>query len=162
MRLVMLSVLLLAAGSATAEAQGGQGTGGGMGGGMRLALEDSTFRPTIPGLTSMLTLTPDQVKQITPLRDTMLAETKIARQEGRSARAAMQQARQAGVSDDSLNVLRQKMRSIMMGMMPARTKFLNEIRPLLTADQLKTLDAREQELMGAMRQGMQGAQPSGP
>ncbi|MFI5210537.1 MAG: Spy/CpxP family protein refolding chaperone [Gemmatimonadales bacterium] len=162
MRLLVLSAIVLAAGSATAAAQGGQGTGGGMGGGMRLALEDSTFRPTIPALTSLLTLTPEQVKEITPLRDTMLAETKTARQEGRSARAAMQEARQAGVNDDSLNVLRQKMRSIMMGMMPARKKFLNEIRPLLTGDQLKILDAREQEVMGAMRQGMQGAQPSGP
>jgi Spy/CpxP family protein refolding chaperone len=135
--------------------------GGGMGGGMGRALDDSTFRPTIPALTSLLTLTPDQVKKITPLRDTMLAETKTARQEARSAGAAMRQAREAGASDDSLDVLRQKMRGIMMGMMPARMKFVNGIRPFLTPDQVKILDARLQEVMGQMRQGMQGGPPAG-
>jgi hypothetical protein len=158
MKRLALAAMFLAAFAATAGAQGGQGMGGGMG----PALDDSTFRPTIPALTSMLTLTPDQVKKITPLRDTMLAETKAARVEARGAWAAIQQARQAGVSDDSLNVLRQKMRGIMMGMMPARMRFVTGIRPFLTADQVKILDARQQEMMNAMGQRMQGGQPAKP
>jgi len=163
MRRMTLVLMLLVGSGATASAQGGQGMGGGMGGGMGPALDDSTFRPTIAALTSLLTLTPAQVKEVTPLRDTMLANTSAARKEARAARASMMQARQAGVSDDSLNVLRSKMRDIMMGMMPARMTFLGQMRPLLTADQVKILDARQQEVMGAMRQQMQGSPPpAGP
>jgi Spy/CpxP family protein refolding chaperone len=159
MRRMTFAALFLAAFAATATAQGGQGMGGGMGGGMGPALDDSTFRPTLPALTTMLTLTPEQVRKITPLRDTLLAATKTARQEAKSTRAAMQQARQAGVSDDSLNVIRQKMRGLMMGMMPARMKFHDQLRALLTPDQAKILDARQQEMMGAMGQMMQGNPP---
>jgi len=161
MRGITLSTMLLVAVSATASAQGGQG-GQGMGGGMRLALDDSTFRPTIPALTSLLQLTPAQVKEITPLRDSLLASTRGARQEAKSARADMMAARQTGVSQDSLDVLRQKMRGIMMGMMPARMKFHDQLRALLTPDQVKILDARQQEMMGGMGQQMQGNPPTKP
>lgn len=158
-RLTVLTILTLASAS-LAQAQGGPGMGGGMG--MGMPLDDANFRPTIPMLTTMLQLTPEQIQKATPLRDSLLVTTRAARAEAQAARANMQQARRAGVGADSLTILRQKMQGIMMGMMPARMQFHSQIRTLLTPEQARVLDAHQQEMLGTMGQRMQGLQPTSP
>lgn len=117
-------------------------------------LDDSNFRPSLPMLTTMLGLSTDQVARITPFRDTLLAQTAVQRKEAVAARSALRDARRNGVAGDSLDGLRTKMQGIMMSMMPARMQFVANIRPLLTPDQVKTLDAHQQEMMGTMSQRM--------
>lgn len=158
-RLTILTILTLASAS-LAHAQGGGGMGGGMG--MGMSMDDANFRPTISMLTTMLHLTPEQIQKATPLRDSLLVTTRAARAEAQTARTGMQQARRAGVSTDSLNILRQKTQSIMMGMMPARMQFHNQLRTLLTPEQATILDAHQQDMLGTMGQRMQGTQPTKP
>jgi hypothetical protein len=158
-KLTILTILTLASAS-LAHAQGGAMGGGGMG--MGMSMDDASFRPTIAMLTTMLQLTPEQIQKATPLRDSMLVNTRAARAEAQAARTSMQQARRAGVSNDSLTVLRQKFQGIMMGLMPARMQFHSQLRTLLTADQARTLDAHQQEMLGTMGQRMQGMQPTKP
>lgn len=145
-----LLVLLLALGSTPAAVA--QGLGGGP------PLDDATFRPTVPMLTSMLGLSADQAARIAPLRDTLLAQTAAQRKEAVAARAALRDARQSGVAGDSLDGLRTRMQGIMLSMMPARMQFVASIKPLLTPDQVKTLEEHQQEMLGTMSQRM-GRQP---
>jgi hypothetical protein len=161
MRRFTLVVALVLTSASSAQAQGGAGMGGGAMG-MGMPLDDASFRPTIAMLTTMLHLTPEQALKATPLRDSMLINTKASRAEALTARTAMQQARRAGVGSDSLTVLRQKMQTIMMGMMPARMQFHGQLRALLTEDQARILDTHQQEMLGSMGQRMQGASPAGP
>jgi Spy/CpxP family protein refolding chaperone len=158
MRAITLSTILMVIASATAQAQTGQGMGGGTG----MALDDAGYNPTIPMLTTMLSLTPDQARQLVPWRDTLLMNTKASRREALSARAAMQQARRSGASADSLAVLRQRMQVIMVGMMPARMQFHAQVRSILTPDQVTVFDAHQRDIMSTMEQRMQGDEPSTP
>jgi len=148
--------VMLLIGVTAAEAQGRPGGGRGMG----PPLDDAAFRPTIASLTTLLQLTPDQVMRITPLRDTLLLNTRSARQEARAVRAAMAEARRSGASADSMAALRAKLQGIMLGMMPARTQFHAAVRALLTEEQAKVFDAREQEMMGSMGQRAPGGRNS--
>jgi hypothetical protein len=157
--LTVLTAVLLAS-VTPAHGQAGAGMGGGMGAGM--ALDDANFRPTIAMLTTMLHLTPEQVQKAIPLRDSLLIVTKAARAEAQVERTNMQAARRAGVSSDSLNVLRQTVQGTMMGMMPSRMQFHSQLREILTPDQARILDAHQQEMLDSMGQRMQGMQPASP
>ena len=153
MKKTSLLFLLALAGVTQVQAQGGM-RGGGM-----PALDDASFRPTIAQLTTMLTLTSEQAARITPLRDSLLIQTRAQRDEATRARTEMFAARRAGVGNDSLTVLRDRMRTTMMGMMPARLAFHNKVRALLTPEQARVLDARQQDMLGTMGQRMNGAGP---
>ncbi len=154
MKKISLLLVLALAAATQAEAQGGM-RGGGM-----PPLDDASFRPTIAKLTTLLSLTSDQAARITPLRDSLLIQTRTQRDEATRMRTDFRAARRAGVSADSLTVLRDRMRTTMMGMMPARLDFHNKMRALLTPEQARILDAHEQEMMGTMGQRMSGAGPA--
>ena len=144
-----MALLLLVARAATA--QGGPGGAGAM---MGPPLDDNNFPPTVAALTTMLELSSEQVAGISPLRDSLLAATRSQREEARSLRASMREARRSGAGPDSLAALRQMLQSLMMGMMPARMQFHAQIRPLLTEKQAAILDARQEEMQGTMGQRM--------
>jgi hypothetical protein len=144
-----MAVALLVARAAVA--QGGPGRTGGM---MGPPLDDDNFPPTVAALTTMLGLSSEQIAGIGPLRDSLLAATRSQREEARSLRATMREARRSGAGPDSLAALRQKLQGVMMGMMPARMEFHARIRPLLTEKQAAMLDARQAEMQGTMGQRM--------
>ena len=127
----------------------GQGGPGGM------PLDDAGFPPTIPMLTGMLQLTPEQVAQVTPLRDTLLAESRADRERAASLQAAVRAARQRGAPADSLVSLQEALRASMLRLMPWRLAFHARVRPLLTPAQVALMDQRQQEQM----QRMHGSPP---
>lgn len=156
MKKTSLLLLLTLAGATHAQAQGGM-RGGGM-----PPLDDAGFRPTIAQLTTMLTLTSAQTARIAPLRDSLLLQTRAQREAATRARMEMMAARRAGASSDSLTVLRDRMRTTMLALMPARLEFHNKVRALLTPEQARIMDARQQEMLGTMGQRMGGAGPGRP
>ena len=157
--LPIAGLLLLGASMATAQ-QGGHMKGmGGMGGGM--ALDDEHFQPTVERLTMMLGLTPEQAAQVTPFRDTLLAETRDLRMTAQQARDAMREGCQAHVGADSVAVLRQSAQAAMHALMPARLKFHERMKAVLTADQATKLDARHAKQMQQMQTRMQSGMGGG-
>lgn len=144
--LLALSAMVLAG---ALPAQGFRGGPGGPGG---MALDDANFPPTVPMLTQMLQLTPAQAAQAVPLRDSMLAESREARTRAVALREALRSARQSGAPADSVTDLQQQMQAAMMGLMPYRLAFHASLRPLLTPEQVKRMDARQQDQMQRMGQ----------
>lgn len=160
MKKISLLLLLALAGATQAQAQGGMRSG--MRGGGMPPLDDASFRPTVAQLTTMLTLTSEQAAKITPLRDSLLLQTRAHREEATRARTDMIAARRAGVGPDSMLVLRDRMQTTMMAMLPARLAFHDKVRALLTPEQARIMDARQQEMLGTMGQRMNGAGPGRP
>jgi Spy/CpxP family protein refolding chaperone len=157
-RAIWISGLLLLVGAA-AGAQQGKGMGG-MGGGMP-ALDDATFQPTIERLTTLLDLSADQAMKVQPLRDSLLLETKTLRAEATEARDALRAARQAGVGADSVATLRATVQASMKAFMPARLRFHERIKPLLTTEQAARLDAHHAEQMQKMESRKQSGKMRG-
>lgn len=136
----------------TAALAGGLGAQGGPGG---MPLDDDGFPPTIPMLTGMLQLTPEQVSQVGPLRDTMLAESRADRERAAALQAAVREARQRGAPADSQVALQEDLRAAMLRLMPWRLAFHARVRPLLTPAQAALMDQRQQ----AQMQRMHGTPP---
>ena len=152
-------ILLLAGGAAAAQQGKGMRGMGGMGDGMP-ALDDANFQPTIERLTTMLELSADQAEKLTPFRDTLLMETATLRADATKARDALHAARRAGVGADSITTLRSKMQASMKAFMPARLRFHERIKSVLTAEQAARLDAHHTEQMQRMQQ-MESGKESG-
>ena len=164
-RALWISSLFLLVG-ATAAAQQGKGMGG-MGGGMP-ALDDANFQPTIERLTTMLELSADQAMKMKPLRDSLLVETKTLRAEAKQAREALRNACRAGVGADSVATLRTRAQGSMKAFMPARLRFHERIKSVLTTEQAARLDAHHSKQMQHRMQegkkggcGMMGGPPGG-
>ncbi len=136
----------------TTALAGGLGAQGGPGG---MPLDDAGFPPTIPMLTGMLQLTPEQVSQVGPLRDTMLAESRADRERAAALQAAVRDARQRGAPADSQVALQEDLRAAMLRLMPWRLAFHARVRPLLTPAQAALMDQRQQ----AQMQRMHGTPP---
>lgn len=145
MRIVgCVTLLALAAAPAVAQQHMGRGA-------MSMsAMADSTFEPTIGMLKGMLKLTPDQVRRLQPYRDTLLAETRAGRDSARAAQDALRAARRAGAPQDSLAAARARVQAAMMALMPARMRFHERIRPVLTAEQAAMMDRMHDEHMAGM------------
>ncbi|HMV33109.1 MAG TPA: hypothetical protein PKA50_13400 [Gemmatimonadales bacterium] len=120
---------------------------GGPGG---MPLDDAAFQPTIPMLTGMLQLTPEQVARVGPLRDTLLAESRTARERAATLQAAVRSARQRGAPADSQVQLQEELRTAMQRLMPWRLAFHARVRALLTPAQAELMDQRQQEQMQRM------------
>lgn len=170
---ITLAVLLLSGigiGTAAAQAGGHQhgkpdsARGGGHGqhgqpghgaGGMRgPSFDDAGFGPTLPMLTRMLDLTPAQVKQLEPLRATMLEESRAERRQAAAARQAMQDGQRARVGPDSMAVLRDRMQGAMQMLMPPRLRFAEAMKAILTPAQRETFDKHREEMMQQMVERM--------
>ncbi len=126
---------------------GGLGAQGGPGG---LPLDDAAFQPTIPMLTGMLQLTPEQVARVAPLRDTLLAESRADRERAAALQAAVRAARLRGAPADSQVQLQGDLQSAMLRLMPWRMAFHARVRALLTPAQADLMDQRQQEQMQRM------------
>jgi hypothetical protein len=149
-RTIWISGLLLLVGAAAAAQQRkGMDGMGGMDGGMP-ALDDATFQPTIERPTTLLGLSADQAMKMQPLRDSLLVETKSLRAEATEARDALRAGRRAGVGADSVATLRAKVQASMKAFMPARLRFHERIKPLLSTEQATRLDAHHAEQMQKM------------
>lgn len=148
--LITLFTLGLAAGLA------GQGMGQGPRGGA-MALDDAGFPPTVAMLTTMLSLSAEQVAAIAPQRDTLLLESKEQRASAAALQEAMREARRSGASTDSVTILQQQLRTAMQGLMPYRMAFHAKVRALVTPEQAKIMDDRQQEML----QQMQRRHPTG-
>ncbi len=160
-RPIWISGLLLLVCAAAAAQQGkGMGEMGGMGGGMP-ALDDATFPPTIERLTTLLDLSADQAMKVQPLRDSLLLETKTLRAEATEARDALRAARHAGVGADSVATLRAKAQASRKAFMPARLRFHERIKSVLTPEQATRLDAHHAERMQQMQTGKQSGKMRG-
>ncbi|MFN8647125.1 MAG: hypothetical protein U0104_10195 [Gemmatimonadales bacterium] len=126
---------------------GGLGAQGGPGG---MPLDDAAFQPTIPMLTGMLQLTPEQVARVAPLRDTLLAESRADRERAAALQAAVRAARLRGAPADSQVQLQGDLQSAMLRLMPWRMAFHARVRALLTPAQADLMDQRQQEQMQRM------------
>ena len=157
-RAMWISGLLLLVGAAAA-AQQGKGMGE-MGGGMQ-ALDDASFQPTIERLTAMLDLSIEQAEKIRPFRDTLLTETAALRTDAIAARKALRAAQQAGVDADSVATLRTGVQASMKALMPARMRFHERIKSVLTPEQATRLDAHHAKQMQQMRTGTQSGKMRG-
>lgn len=142
--LMTLFTLGLAAGLA------GQGMGHGPRGGA-MALDDAGFPPTVAMLTTMLGLSPEQVAAIVPQRDTLLLESREQRASAAALQQAMREARRSGASMDSVGALQQRLRTAMLGLMPYRMAFHAKVRALVTPEQAKIMDDRQQEMLQQMQ-----------
>jgi Spy/CpxP family protein refolding chaperone len=136
-----------------------RGRMGGMGGGM--ALDDQGFQPTAERLAAMLDLSPEQVALITPFRDSLLTETKTLRGQAKQAHDALRHGCRAGVGADSVTALRSTAQASMHALMPARLRFHERIKSVLTPDQAAKLDAHHAEQMKQMQSRMQSGMGGG-
>ena len=134
------------------RAQGVQGVQGDIG--MMAMMDDASFAPTLPALQLLLTLSQNQLRRVVPLRDSMLAETRETRGEAAQVSTAMKAARDAGVGSDSLAVLRDRMEGLEQKLMPARLRFQEALKPMLTREQRGTLDAHRDALLHQVGQRM--------
>jgi len=162
-RTLRIAGMLLFVATVAVAQQGGHGGHaghmGGMGGGM--ALDDQGFQPTTERLAAMLDLSPEQVAQIKPFRDSLLTETQALRAEAKQAHDALRQGCRTGVGADSVAALRSNAQASMHALMPARLRFHERIKPLLTPDQATTLDAHHAEQMKQMQSRMQSGMGRG-
>jgi hypothetical protein len=143
---------------------GAGGQHGGQAGGQRGAqgeeamhgpsFDDAGFGPTLPMLTRMLDLTPAQVKQLEPLRATMLEESRAERRQAAAARQAMQDGQRARVGPDSMAVLRDRMQGAMQMLMPPRLRFAEAMKAILTPAQREMFDKHREEMMQQMGERM--------
>ena len=117
-------------------------------------MDDASFAPTLPALQLVLTLSQNQLRRVVPLRDSMLAETRVTRGEAAQVWMAMKAARDAGVGSDSLAVLRDRMEGLEQKLMPARLRFQEALKPMLTREQRGTLDAQRDALLHQVGQRM--------
>jgi Spy/CpxP family protein refolding chaperone len=99
--------------------------------------------------------------KVQPLRDSLLLETKTLRAEATEARDALRAARQAGVGADSVATLRAAVQASMKAFMPARLRFHERIKPLLTTEQAARLDAHHAEQMQQMESRKQSGKMRG-
>jgi hypothetical protein len=132
--------------------EGVQGVQGDMG--MMGMMDDASFAPTLPALQLLLTLSQNQLRRVVPLRDSMLAETRETRGEAAQVSTAIKAARDAGVGSDSLAVLRDRMEGLEQKLMPARLRFQEALKPMLTREQRGTLDAHRDALLHQVGQRM--------
>ncbi|MDX2122782.1 MAG: Spy/CpxP family protein refolding chaperone [Gemmatimonadota bacterium] len=128
----------------------GQGMGHGPRGGA-MPLDDAGFPPTVAMLTTMLGLSPEQVAAIAPHRDSLLLESKEQRASAAALRQALREASRSGASADSVAALRQRLRTAMLGLMPYRMAFHAKVRALVTPEQAKIMDDRQQEMLQQMQ-----------
>lgn len=123
------------------------------------SFDDADFGPTLPMLTRMLDLTPDQVRQLEPLRARMLEESRAERRQAAAARQAMQDGQRARVGPDSMAVLRDRMQGAMQQLMPPRLRFAEAMKAILTPAQRETFDRHRAEMMGQMGERMRKPVP---
>src|SRR5690606_40107936 len=64
---------------------------------------------------------------------------------------AMREARRSGASRDSIATLQQRLRTAMLGLMPYRMAFHAKVRALVTPEQAKIMDDRQQEMLQQMQ-----------
>jgi Spy/CpxP family protein refolding chaperone len=157
-RVLWVSGILLLMGASVAAQQGKGMRGMGMMGRGMQGMDDANFQPTLSRLTAMLDLSTDQAEKIRPLRDTLLTETAALRTEATAARQALRAAQQAGVGADSLATLRANVQASMKALMPARMRFHERIKSVLTPEQATRLDANHAEQMQRMQQMQTGKQ----
>jgi len=150
--LTVLAILLAAATPAVAQ---GMGMGTGQGGGP--PLDDADFRPTVAQLQTLLDLTPEQATTAAMWRDSLVAETRGLRAAAQGAMADMRAAMARGVGADSMAVFRGRMQGAMMALMPARMRFMERLKSVLTKEQAATLDEhhrKQMEMMSGMHSGV--------
>jgi Spy/CpxP family protein refolding chaperone len=143
-RILALTALVLSAASVQGMAQEGPPRGGGMRGLMA--------GPSVQDLTTRLALTPDQQAKVGKIIATWDGDTKVARETLTKNFQAMQ-------SGGDVEALRAES---MMAMQFVREKsqgMSQEIRGVLSPDQVKTYDAWLEEQAQQMRQRRQGGPP---
>ena len=146
MKRTILMTSALAAALALPAAAQQRGMGPGPGGALQ--------PPSIEEMTTRLQLTPDQARQVTALRQDYMKATAPQWK----AMGEIREAREAGMSRDSLRDMMQARRPQMEELRKQTDAYEGSLEKILTPDQVKDWQAWQQERREAARQQMRQRQ----